>query len=220
MSRTHFEHWPKGLPHDITAPATNLFYNAEVSADSLSEQAVRHLLRHRADLRTVQGRNRTSCRISCSAVRSGQRRPRAARHAEQSAIHRCLLCRVACERDRRAREPDERDERARSTTLLTAERKRQSSRRKCYPQMKPLIGAGLERVIVAAYGDYVKEPTDLKLPEAVAAPRQRIADSGVTLWTDALAKQSAVLDRSRPGSMISASFLTAPARRADRRAAC
>ena len=57
-----------------------------------------------------------------------------------------------------------------------------------YPQLKPLIGAGLEQVIVAAYADYVKEPTDLKLPDAVAAPRQRIADSGVTLWTDALAR--------------------------------
>ena len=32
MSRKHFEFWPNGLPHDITAPATNLFYNAEVSA--------------------------------------------------------------------------------------------------------------------------------------------------------------------------------------------
>ena len=28
MSRKHFEFWPKGLPHDLTVPATNLFYNA------------------------------------------------------------------------------------------------------------------------------------------------------------------------------------------------
>ena len=32
MSRKHFEFWPSGLPHDITSPATNLFYNAEVAA--------------------------------------------------------------------------------------------------------------------------------------------------------------------------------------------
>src|SRR5688572_32686253 len=32
MSQKHFEFWPVGLPRDITSPATNIFYNAEVSA--------------------------------------------------------------------------------------------------------------------------------------------------------------------------------------------
>ena len=32
MSDRHFAFWPKNLAHDITAPETNLFYNAEVSA--------------------------------------------------------------------------------------------------------------------------------------------------------------------------------------------
>ena len=32
MSRKHFEFWPEGLPHDITVPATNLFYNARSAA--------------------------------------------------------------------------------------------------------------------------------------------------------------------------------------------
>src|SRR5690349_11039427 len=32
MSRRHFEFWPKALPHDLTVPATNLFYNATVAA--------------------------------------------------------------------------------------------------------------------------------------------------------------------------------------------
>lgn len=32
MPRTHHTFWPKGLPHDATAPATNIFYNLEVSA--------------------------------------------------------------------------------------------------------------------------------------------------------------------------------------------
>ena len=30
--RAHFAHWPPGLPHHLTLPNTNLFYNAEVSA--------------------------------------------------------------------------------------------------------------------------------------------------------------------------------------------
>ena len=32
MSQKHFDFWPAGLPRNITAPATNLFYNVEVSA--------------------------------------------------------------------------------------------------------------------------------------------------------------------------------------------
>ena len=32
MSRKHLDLWPKALPKEVTAPATNLFYNVEVTA--------------------------------------------------------------------------------------------------------------------------------------------------------------------------------------------
>jgi fatty-acyl-CoA synthase len=53
-----------------------------------------------------------------------------------------------------------------------------------YPQMKPLLGGaeGLQRILVAAYSDYATAPTELKVPDFVKAPRQAIADPGVTLW--------------------------------------
>ena len=55
-------------------------------------------------------------------------------------------------------------------------------------QVRPLIGQGLAaRAIVAAYSDYLTQPTDLKMPEVVSAPRQPLRDAGVTLWSDALA---------------------------------
>ncbi|MGH8731944.1 MAG: AMP-binding protein, partial [Burkholderiales bacterium] len=56
-----------------------------------------------------------------------------------------------------------------------------------FPQLRPLIGAGLVHVLVAAYSDYLTQLTDLKVPEAAAAPRQAIREPGVTLWSDALA---------------------------------
>ncbi len=55
-----------------------------------------------------------------------------------------------------------------------------------YPQLQPLLGK-LDRAIVAAYSDYIKPTTDLRMPEVVSAPRQPIADANVTLWVDALA---------------------------------
>ncbi len=66
-----------------------------------------------------------------------------------------------------------------------------------FAQVRPLLGEdscggeGLQRVIVAAYSDYQTQPTDLKIPEVVAAPRQILSEPGVTLWRDALAQDIA-----------------------------
>ena len=57
-----------------------------------------------------------------------------------------------------------------------------------YPRIEPLLDSReLEQVIVAAYSDYLKRPTNLSVPEFVAAPRVELARPGVTLWSDALA---------------------------------
>ena len=32
MSTRHYAHWPRGLPHDITIPATSVYVNLAVSA--------------------------------------------------------------------------------------------------------------------------------------------------------------------------------------------
>jgi len=57
-----------------------------------------------------------------------------------------------------------------------------------WDQVRPLMGrTPLARCVVAAYGDYVTEPTDLTLPDAVAAERQAVADDGAVSWHDALA---------------------------------
>jgi len=58
-----------------------------------------------------------------------------------------------------------------------------------YPRIEPLIGgADLKQVIVATYSDYLKSPTDLAVPEFISAPRVDLSRSGVTLWRDALAR--------------------------------
>ncbi len=60
-----------------------------------------------------------------------------------------------------------------------------------FAQVQPLIGDGLKNVVVAAYADYRTGPTDLKIPEVVAAPCQPLKERGVTLWRDALAEELA-----------------------------
>lgn len=57
-----------------------------------------------------------------------------------------------------------------------------------YPHVRPLLGAGLVHAVVGAYSDYLRQPTDLPVPEFIRAPRQDIGDSGVVHWSTALAR--------------------------------
>jgi fatty-acyl-CoA synthase len=49
----------------------------------------------------------------------------------------------------------------------------------------------LQHIVVTAYADYAHQPTDLKVPDVVTAPRQALGGAGVTLWSDALAAKCA-----------------------------
>ena len=57
-----------------------------------------------------------------------------------------------------------------------------------YPRVEPLLASGdLEHVIVAAYSDYLKEATDLAVPDFISAARVDIQAHGLSLWKDVLA---------------------------------
>ena len=56
-----------------------------------------------------------------------------------------------------------------------------------YAQFRPLLGHGLEHVMVATYADYLTAPTALEVPELLTAPRDTFSDPGVIGWHDALA---------------------------------
>ena len=57
-----------------------------------------------------------------------------------------------------------------------------------YPRVEPLLKAqDLKYVIVAAYSDYLKEPTTLAVPDFITAPRIDYQAPGLSLWKDVLA---------------------------------
>ena len=55
-------------------------------------------------------------------------------------------------------------------------------------QVAPLVGPGLRHVLVATYSDHLTRPTDLDVPEFVAAPRRALEGEGVVPWRDMLAR--------------------------------
>jgi fatty-acyl-CoA synthase len=55
-------------------------------------------------------------------------------------------------------------------------------------EIEPHLGrGGIEHCILAAYSDYLREATDLKVPEFVRAPRIGPVGTGTVLWNDAVA---------------------------------
>jgi fatty-acyl-CoA synthase len=57
--------------------------------------------------------------------------------------------------------------------------------------MQPLLAEGLQHIVVAAYSDYLRERTELPVPEFVAAPRVPLEHAGLVAWADVLAAQLA-----------------------------
>ncbi len=55
------------------------------------------------------------------------------------------------------------------------------------PRLLPLAGKdGLERMVVAAYSDYLPPEPEVPVPAEAAAPREDVREEGVVFWEDAL----------------------------------
>jgi fatty-acyl-CoA synthase len=187
MSRKHLDFWPTGLPHDITSPATNLFYNAEVSAARYPDkpfivffEGVVTFSRFKHEAERLAGFLQHDC-----GVAGGDRVLLVMQNSPQFIISYYAILRanaivvpvnpmsVTSELAHYVQDSG-------AKVALVAQ--------EVYPQLQPLMGEQLQHVIPAAYGDYANRATSLRVPEVVAAPRAPIADRGVTLWTDALAR--------------------------------
>ncbi|HKE94998.1 MAG TPA: long-chain fatty acid--CoA ligase [Povalibacter sp.] len=184
MSRKHFDFWPRTLPRNITAPATHLFYNAEVSASRYPDKPfvifygtplTFGVLKDESE--RLAGFLQRRC-----GVAKGDRVLLVMQNSPQFIIAYYAIMRadaivvpvspmsVTTELEHYLHDSGAR------TAIVAQE---------IYPQLRPLLSE-LDHAIVAAYSDYVTQPTDLRTPEAVAAPRQPVSDDKVTPWVDAL----------------------------------
>lgn len=58
-----------------------------------------------------------------------------------------------------------------------------------YHHFVPLLGKGLDHVVVATYADHLTQSTELQVPPLLTAPRETFRDAQATAWQDALAAQ-------------------------------
>ena len=190
MSDRHFAHWPKGLPRHMSVPETDLFYNVEVSARRYPNKP--YLVFYDTKITFAEFKDeaeRLAGWLERQGVKKGDRVLLYMQNSPQFvlayyAILRANAVVVPVNPMNMTTELRHYVKDSGATVAIVAQ--------DIYPQMKPLLGngadQGLHRIVVAAYADYLKAATDLKVPDFIKAPRQAIGDAGVTPWSEVLAQ--------------------------------
>jgi len=181
MFTRHYPHWPPGVPKSLSVPRTSLYYNLEVSARRYPDKAALHyygtgiayaeLLRSAEALAGyLQGK--------CS-VRRGDRVLLYAQNSPQFVIGYYAILRADAvvvpvnpmnKRDELAYYISDSDARVIVGT------------QDLYSELEPHLGKGLAHCVLGTYSDYLRQATDLNVPDSVRAPRIAAAN-----WNDALA---------------------------------
>ncbi len=181
MNNRHFAFWPKGLDHHLPIPATNLYYNAEVSAKRYPEKSFiiyydyhvtfAQFLR---EAEAVAGFLTQKC-----GVKQGDRVIIDMQNSPQFVIAYYGILRAGAivvplnPMNRTAELKHYVEDSGARVTFVAQE---------VFAQMRPLLGAGLDHIIAATYADYVSAKPTVRVPEFVAAPRAVAPEPGVVLW--------------------------------------
>jgi len=187
MEPLHYQHWPKDIPHTITLPQTSLYYNLEVSAarypnkTAISYYGSRFTYaRIKSEVDSLAGYLQKEC-----DVKKGDRVLLFMQNSPQFIISYYAILRT-------------------DAVLVPANPMNLTEEMRHYikdaevsvaicgaelgHRLEPLMGsAGLKHVIIAAYGDYVTESTDLPLPEFLHTTAPGTDIPGFSQWEEALA---------------------------------
>jgi fatty-acyl-CoA synthase len=187
MSDRHFKFWPAHAMHRLAAPATNLFYNAEVSGRRYPDKpflvfydTVVTFAGFVDEAERVAGFLQKEC-----GVRKGDRVLLYMQNSPQFVIGYYGILRanavvVPLNPMNLTQEILRYAEDAGADTIIVSQ--------ELYPRVAPLLGKScIKSAIVAAYSDYLKQPTTLPVPDFIAAPRQAVAAPGIATWSDVLA---------------------------------
>ncbi|NEX59504.1 long-chain fatty acid--CoA ligase [Noviherbaspirillum galbum] len=195
MNTRHFPFWPAGQSRHLTVPQTSLFYNIEVSATRYPDKPC--ILFYdtpityagfRDEAERIAGYLQKTCNV--------QRGDRVLLFMQNSpqfvlAYYGILRADAVVVPVNPMNRIDELRHYVGDTGARVA-----IVAQDLLQHIAPLQGQGLEHLLVATYSDYLKQPTDLQVPDFVAAPREVPAAPGITAWNDMLAGGL------RPGPML------------------
>ena len=186
MPDLHRPHWPANQLRHLSIPATNVHYNLQVSAARYPDKAALVFYDTAISYLTLLGQTEAIAAYlqQCCGVQAGDRVLLYMQNSVQFVqafygILRANAVVVPVNPMNMTAELRHYVDDTGATTVMTAQ--------DLYVQVAPLLGQGLEHVIVAAYSDYVHGPAATTAPPFVAAPRVEFATAGVHLWRDMLA---------------------------------
>jgi fatty-acyl-CoA synthase len=185
LSERHFRVWPRGLPRTLAYPETGLYYNLEVAATRFPEKPF--LIFYDSPLSFGAFRADADRLAGWLQRRAGVGRGDRVLVYLQNSPQFMIGVYGALRADAVAVPV--------SPMNLTDELRHYAADsgarvaivgQELLDRIAPLLGHELDHLIVVAYSDYATQPTDLKLPEAVAAPRENVTLAGAVSWSEAL----------------------------------
>lgn len=193
MSDLHHPHWPPGLPKHLTVPETNLFYNAEVSAQRFPHKPFivfydtpLTYAEFKQEAELIAGYLQQVC-----GVKAGDRVLLCLQNSPQwvLAFYGILRANAVVVPVNPMNRTEELRHYVADTGATTA-----FVPQDLHAQVQPLVAhdekaQGLRHLIVATYSDYLKRPTDLAVPAFVAEPRKAFTAQGSVAWAEVLAKK-------------------------------
>jgi fatty-acyl-CoA synthase len=196
MSDRHFAHWPPGAPHHLELPQTNLYANAQAAAARnpdkpfiLFYDTALSFAEFCREAEAIAGFLQVDC-----GVRAGDRVLLYMQNSPQwvlayYAILRANAVVVPVNPMNIGVELRHYVDDSGAATAFVAQ--------DLLVHLQPLLaadragGSGLRQAIVATYSDYLRQSTQLRVPEFVAAPRRALdpalQGTGLHAWADALA---------------------------------
>ncbi len=194
MSERHLAFWPRGVPHHLTTPEVSLVHNARVAAERFPDKPYLVFYDTRIGFaRFFDEVERLAGWLEHEAgVRRGDRVLLYLQNSPQFVIGYYAILRanaVVVPVNPMHLEAELRhcvDDSGARVAIVGQE---------LYPRARPLLGGSIEHLLVATYSDYLEAPTDLAVPDFVAAPRIACDDDGACAWHAAMASGH------RPGAL-------------------
>ena len=183
----HFPSWPPGVPKSLSVPRTSLYYNLEASAHRYPGKAAIVYYGSSISYQTLE-REATALAGYLQRRCGVQRGDRVLLYAQNSpqfiigyyAILRADGVVVPVNPMNKSEELSHYIGDSDARTAIAAQ--------ELYREIEPHLARGrIEHCVLVAYSDYLREATDLKVPEFVSAPRSNPARAEVVLWNDAIA---------------------------------
>ena len=182
----HFAHWPPGVPKSLAVPRTSIYYNLEVSARRYPDKAA--IVYYGSALSYAELEREVAVLAGFLQQRCGVKRgDRVLLYAQNSpqfiigyyAILRADGVVVPVNPMNKSEELTHYIEDSDARVAIGAQ--------ELYKEIEPHLGKGLDHCVLASYGDYLTEKTELKVPDFVRASRLDPGRPEVALWKDAIA---------------------------------